>query len=182
MEDAQEAAQRAGPRQPGDDPAEQRDRHHYGRRNGPALTSLRLGHQAGAALEAEGLVAGERQRGTLEVALARPISRRALYISLLVASFAFVAISIAALLAGSVGGATFAGVVEELAFRHLPLLWLNSVLLFGAFAAIALAAASWALGAMFGFRAQAAAGALCFIAIVAVIISPDPSSMIDERD
>ena len=85
-------------------------------------------------------VAGERQRGTLEVALARPISRRALYISLLLASFAFVAISIAALLAGSVGGATFAGVVEELAFRHLPLLWLNSVLLFGAFAAIALAA------------------------------------------
>ena len=32
------------------------------------------------------------------------------------------------------------GVAGELAFRHLPLLWLNSVLLFGAFAAIALAA------------------------------------------
>ena len=48
--------------------------------------------------------------------------------------------AIAALLAGSVSGATFAGVVEELAFRNLPLLWLNSVLLFGAFAAIALAA------------------------------------------
>ena len=85
-------------------------------------------------------VAGERQRGTLEVALARPISRRVLYLSLLAASFGFIAISIAALLAGSVGGATFAGVVKELAFRNLPLLWLNSVLLFGAFAAIALAA------------------------------------------
>jgi ABC-type transport system involved in multi-copper enzyme maturation permease subunit len=87
-------------------------------------------------------IAGERQRGTLEVALARPISRRALYLTLLAASFAFVAISIAALLAGGVTGATFAGVVNELAFRNLPLLWLNSVLLFGAFAAVALAASA----------------------------------------
>ena len=84
-------------------------------------------------------VAGERQRGTLEVALARPISRRTFYFTLLTASFSFVAIAIAALLAGGVGGATYAGVVGELAFRNLPLLWLNSLLLFGAFAAIALA-------------------------------------------
>jgi ABC-type transport system involved in multi-copper enzyme maturation permease subunit len=85
-------------------------------------------------------VAGERQRGTLEVALARPISRRVLYLTLLAAAFGFIAISMAALLAGTVSGATFAGVVAELAFRNLPILWLNSVLLFGAFAAIALAA------------------------------------------
>ena len=85
-------------------------------------------------------VAGERQRGTLEVALARPISRRRLYLTLLAASFGFIAIAIAALLAGSIGGATVAGVVGELAFGQLPMLWLNSVLLFGAFAAIALAA------------------------------------------
>jgi ABC-type transport system involved in multi-copper enzyme maturation permease subunit len=85
-------------------------------------------------------VAGERQRGTLELALARPVSRRVFYLSLLAASFGFIAISIAALLAGGIGGATFAGVVTELAFTNLPLLWLNSVLLFGAFAAIALAA------------------------------------------
>jgi ABC-type transport system involved in multi-copper enzyme maturation permease subunit len=85
-------------------------------------------------------VAGERQRGTLEVALARPISRRVLYLSLLAASFGFIAICIAALLAGSITGATFAGVVEELALSNLPLLWLNTVLLFGALAAIALAA------------------------------------------
>jgi hypothetical protein len=56
------------------------------------------------------------------------------------ASFAFIAVCIAALLAGSVSGATFAGVVNKLTFRNLPPLWLNSVLLFGAFAAIALAA------------------------------------------
>jgi ABC-type transport system involved in multi-copper enzyme maturation permease subunit len=85
-------------------------------------------------------VAGERQRGTLEVALARPMSRRGLYLNLLAASFGFIAISVAALLAGSVSGATFAGVLRELRFGTLPLLWLNSVLLFGAFAAIALAA------------------------------------------
>jgi ABC-type transport system involved in multi-copper enzyme maturation permease subunit len=85
-------------------------------------------------------VAGERQRGTLEVALARPVSRRAFYLTLLAAAFGFIAILSAALLAGGVSGATFAGVVDELAFRHLPFLWLNSLLLFGAFAAIALAA------------------------------------------
>jgi ABC-type transport system involved in multi-copper enzyme maturation permease subunit len=85
-------------------------------------------------------VAGERQRGTLEVALARPMSRRVLYLSLLAASFGFIAVSIAALLAGSISGAAFSGIVGELPFRNLPLLWLNSVLLFGAVAAIALAA------------------------------------------
>ena len=85
-------------------------------------------------------VAGERQRGTLEVALARPISRRAFYLNLLAASFGFVAILIVALMLGGIGGAAFAGVIKELTFGHLPLLWLNSVLLFGSFAAIALAA------------------------------------------
>jgi ABC-2 type transport system permease protein len=85
-------------------------------------------------------IAGERQRGTLEVALARPVARRAFYLTLLAASFGFIAILSGALLAGGVSGATFAGVVGELAFRNLPFLWLNSILLFGAFAAIALAA------------------------------------------
>ena len=54
-------------------------------------------------------VAGERQRGTLEVVLARPISRRTLYLTLLAASFGFVAITIAALLVGSVAGSMFRG-------------------------------------------------------------------------
>jgi ABC-2 type transport system permease protein len=85
-------------------------------------------------------VAGERQRGTLEVALARPVSRRSFYVTLLAASFGFIAMAIAALLAGGISGATLAGVVAELRFRHLPLLWLNAVLLFGALAAVGLAA------------------------------------------
>jgi ABC-2 type transport system permease protein len=85
-------------------------------------------------------VAGERQRGTLEVALARPISRRVLYLTLLAAAFALVALAITALVAGTISGSMFAGVVNELDVRRMPLLWLNAVLLFGAFSAIGLAA------------------------------------------
>ena len=85
-------------------------------------------------------VAGERQRGTLEVALSRPVSRRRFYLTLLVAAVGFVGITIAALLAGSVLGSVFVGVGGQLAIARFPLLWLNGVLLFGSFAAIALAA------------------------------------------
>jgi ABC-2 type transport system permease protein len=104
-----------------------------------------------------GAIAGERQRGTLEVALARPISRRALYLTLFAAGFGFVAVTVAALLAGGVGGSLFAGVIGELAIRHLPLLWLNGVLLFGSFTAVGLAASASfdrlppALGMTIGF-------------------------------
>jgi ABC-2 type transport system permease protein len=84
-------------------------------------------------------VAGERQRGTLEVVLARPISRRMLYLTLLAASFAFVTITIAALLVGSVAGSAFGGVIGELTVANVPLLWMNGILLFGSFAAIGLA-------------------------------------------
>lgn len=87
-------------------------------------------------------IAGERQRGTLEIALARPVSRRMFYLNLLAATFAFIALLIAALLVGGISGATFAGVGEELALENLPLLWLNSLLLFGAFAAVGLAASA----------------------------------------
>jgi ABC-2 type transport system permease protein len=85
-------------------------------------------------------IAGERERGTLEVALARPIARRNFYLTLLAAAFGFVAVTVAVLLTGSIAGAAFAGVVGEVPIRHLPLLWLNSVLLFGAFASVGLAA------------------------------------------
>ena len=85
-------------------------------------------------------VAGERQRGTLEVLLARPISRSSLYVTLAVSAAGFIAISVAAFLVGSTVGAVVAGVEDELAADRLPLLWLNGVLLFGSFAAIGLAA------------------------------------------
>jgi ABC-2 type transport system permease protein len=101
-------------------------------------------------------VAGERQRGTLEVTLARPISRHSLYATLLIAAVGFVATTTGALLAGSVAGARFEGVRSELSLAQLPALWLNGVLLFATFAAIGLAAsvsfdrASPALGVTLG--------------------------------
>ena len=102
-------------------------------------------------------IAGERQRGTLEVALARPIARRTFYLTLLEAGFGFVAITVTALLAGSLAGATFAGVVGEFPVRNVPLLWLNAVLLFASFTAVGLAASASfdrvtpALGVTLGF-------------------------------
>jgi ABC-2 type transport system permease protein len=85
-------------------------------------------------------IAGERQRGTLEVVLARPISRRTVYLTELVAVLVFVGIVLVAASIGTLAGATLAGVVDELAVERLPLLWLNGMLLWGTFAAIGLAA------------------------------------------
>ena len=85
-------------------------------------------------------IAGERQRGTLEVALARPIARRTFCLTLLGAAFGFVGLTVGALLTGTVMGAMCAGVISEFPVRNVPLLWLNAVLLFGAFTAVGLAA------------------------------------------
>jgi len=119
---------------------------------------------------ASAAVAGERQKGTLEVALARPISRQSFYFTLLVASLVFVGTTIAALLAGGVSGAAFSGVLGELELEHVPLLWLNGVLLFGAFAAIALAASvsfdrlppalGWTLGIVIAMYVMQVLGSL----------------------
>jgi ABC-2 type transport system permease protein len=102
-------------------------------------------------------IAGERQRGTLEVALARPIARRTFYLTLLQAAFGFVGVTVAALLAGTLTGAAFAGVFGEFPVRNVPILWLNAVLLFGSFTAVGLAASASfdrvapALGVTLGF-------------------------------
>ncbi len=85
-------------------------------------------------------VAGERQRGTLEVILARPVSRRTVYVTFLVAAIAFIAIVLAAAIAGTLLGSGLSGVASELPLERLPLLWLNGVLLWAAVAAIGLAA------------------------------------------
>jgi ABC-2 type transport system permease protein len=85
-------------------------------------------------------IAGERQRGTLEVLLARPLSRRSVYATLLVATLLFVGVAMAMTIVGVVIGSAFAGVANELVADRLALFWLNGVLLFGAFAAIGLAA------------------------------------------
>jgi ABC-2 type transport system permease protein len=85
-------------------------------------------------------IAGERQRGTLEVILARPLSRLSLYGTILVALILFLALVLAAAIAGTIIGATLAGVAGELPFERLPVLWLNGMLLWGAIGAIGLAA------------------------------------------
>ena len=85
-------------------------------------------------------IAGERQRGTLEVLLARPISRRGLYVTAALATAFFIAVTVAAQTLGTLGGTAATGRVEELGVGNLPLLWLNGFLLFGAIAAIGLAA------------------------------------------
>jgi ABC-2 type transport system permease protein len=85
-------------------------------------------------------IAGERQRGTLEVLLARPISRRTAYVTLLIAGLLFVGVAVLATVVGAIAGSAIAGVLDELAVGRLPLLWLNGFLLFAAFAAIGLAA------------------------------------------
>jgi len=85
-------------------------------------------------------IAGERQRGTLEVLLARPISRRGLYLTAAVATALFVAITVAAQTLGTLLGAAVTGRVDELGAGNLPFLWANTGLLYGAFAAVALGA------------------------------------------
>jgi ABC-2 type transport system permease protein len=85
-------------------------------------------------------VAGERQRGTLEVLLARPLSRHTVYLTLMVAVLGFVGVAVAASVVGATIGAAIAGVAGELVPARLPVLWLNAVLLFGAIASVGLAA------------------------------------------
>jgi ABC-2 type transport system permease protein len=85
-------------------------------------------------------VAGERQRGTLEVLLARPLSRRTTYVTLLVAMLTFVGVALVATILGAIVGSVVAGVSDELVIARLPVLWLNGLLLFGSIGAIGLAA------------------------------------------
>ncbi len=85
-------------------------------------------------------IAGERQRGTLEVLLARPLSRRDIYATELVTALLLIGLVLAATSVGTLVGAAAAGVLPELHPERLPLLWLNGILLWGAIAAIGLAA------------------------------------------
>jgi ABC-2 type transport system permease protein len=85
-------------------------------------------------------VAGERQRGTLEVLLSRPLSRRVVYSTLGLAGAAFVGIAVAGLTFGAWFGAAITGRTAELGAGNLPLLWLNVALLYWAFGAIGLLA------------------------------------------
>ena len=84
-------------------------------------------------------VAGERARGTLEVLLARPISRRTLYLSILVALLVTVLLVLSAILGGMVAGAAIQGLIDELDVGQVPLVLLNGFGLWAAFTTFALA-------------------------------------------
>lgn len=87
-----------------------------------------------------GAIAGERERGTLEVLLARPLSRRQLYVTVAGAVVILISLILASLLAGEVAGVAIQGIGDELDLAQLPLVFLNGLLLWGAFAAFGLAA------------------------------------------
>jgi ABC-type transport system involved in multi-copper enzyme maturation permease subunit len=96
---------------------------------------LAIGHPMAA-------LAGERQRGTLEVLLARPISRRRVYGTALAATDLFVVGVLAANLGGVIAGATLFDVADELRLDRLLLVWANAVLLYTTVGALALAASA----------------------------------------
>lgn len=85
-------------------------------------------------------IAGERQRGTLEVLLSRPLSRRVVYATLGFAGAVFIGIAVAGLSFGAWFGAAVTGRTPELGAGNLPALWLNVVLLYWALGAIGLLA------------------------------------------
>ncbi len=84
-------------------------------------------------------VAGERMRGTLEVLLARPLSRQSLYWSLLVALLVAVLIVLVAILGGMVIGSAVTGLTGELDLSGMPLVILNGLGLWAAFTTFSLA-------------------------------------------
>ena len=103
----------------------------------PIAVGLNLVFAVGFAATA---VAGERQRGTLEVLLSRPLSRRVVYATLGLAGAAFIGITVAGLTFGAWFGSAITGRTAELGVSNLPLLWLNVALLYWALGSIALLA------------------------------------------
>jgi len=85
-------------------------------------------------------VAGERERGTLEVLLSRPLSRRRHYAVVALAVLALLGLVVAALLLGQLAGVAAVGVADELEMERLPLVYLNGLLMWAAFGSFAMAA------------------------------------------
>ena len=114
-----------------------------------AAIALGVGHPIAIALQvvypvgfAAAAIAGERQSGTLEVLLARPLSRRSVFVTLLVAILGVAVVTSAAAVLGTVVGSAAYGLVGQLDAGHEALLFLNTVLLLAALAAISLAASA----------------------------------------
>jgi ABC-2 type transport system permease protein len=113
----------------------------------PGAITLGLQHPLGIAMVAifaagasATAVAGERARGTLEVLLARPISRLSLYASILAALLIAVAIVLFAMLAGMIGGSAIQGITDEVDLGLMPHVALNGFGLWAAFTTFGMAA------------------------------------------
>jgi ABC-2 type transport system permease protein len=87
-----------------------------------------------------GAIAGERERGTLEVLLARPLSRRGLYLTVGAAVLVLIAVELVAMLAGQWFGIVMQGLTADIDLAAMPLVFANGLLLWCAFAAFGLAA------------------------------------------
>jgi ABC-2 type transport system permease protein len=87
-----------------------------------------------------GAIAGERERGTLEVLLARPISRRSLYLTVAVAVAVMLGVELGAILAGMWAGILLTGIANQIDTAAIWLVFANGLLLWAAFAAFGLAA------------------------------------------
>ena len=85
-------------------------------------------------------VAGERERGTLEVLLARPISRRTIYWTIAAATVVLLGVIMAALLGGQFIGIAIKGLGDQINLGFMPLVFVNGLMLWAAFAAFGLAA------------------------------------------
>ena len=87
-----------------------------------------------------GAIAGERERGTLEVLLARPVSRRALYVTVATAVVILLAIELVSMLAGQLAGIVAVDIGDQVDIGSFWLVFVNALLLWAAFAAFSLAA------------------------------------------
>jgi ABC-2 type transport system permease protein len=105
----------------------------------PIALGLQMIYPVGFAAYA---IAGERQRGTLEVLLARPVSRRSVFLTLFTALVIFATLTTAAQIAGTVTSAVIGGVADQLDASNLAFLGLNTVALLTALAAVCLAASA----------------------------------------
>jgi ABC-type transport system involved in multi-copper enzyme maturation permease subunit len=87
-----------------------------------------------------GSISGERQRGTLELLLSRPIPRRTIVATMMLEGWIGATLASAAYVIGTVIGTQIAGVTSELAFEQLPALFAAGTLFWGSFATFAIAA------------------------------------------
>jgi ABC-2 type transport system permease protein len=105
----------------------------------PIALGLQMVYPVGFAAFA---IAGERQRGTLEVLLARPVSRRSVFVTLYLVLVGIAVVTTAAQLLGTLAGAALYGVADQLDVASLAFLGLNTVALLAALGGTCLAASA----------------------------------------